>query len=128
MTFWRIWIFWTPGTVSIQSGYFSSNSPHSFFLNIDPKLSPRLLKEILSTLLSKTELLSGFYGKPSRAKWPEWPWDHFMFSSNKSLWCVISNSKSMFPENLDFHFLCLNHLFLFGGQIWKAFMFLEYRI
>ena len=33
-----------------------------------------------------------------------------------------------FPENLDFHFLCLNNLFLFEGQICEAFICLEYRI
>ena len=41
--------------------------------------------------------------------------------------CFAGQSPCV-PENLDFHFLCLNHLFLFGGQICKAFIFLEYRI
>ena len=33
-----------------------------------------------------------------------------------------------FPKTLDFCFLCSSYLFLFGGQIWEAFIFLEYRI
>ena len=40
----------------------------------------------------------------------------------------FEGQSQCFPENHDFHFLCLNNLFLFGGQICEAFIFLEYRI
>ena len=41
--------------------------------------------------------------------------------------CFASQSLC-FPEKLNLCFRCLNNLFLFGGQICEAFMFLEYRI
>ena len=69
-----LWIFMdflVPGTMLIQSG--SKN--HKIcrrncvkWLNIHPEMGPGLLKKSLSTLLSKTELLSGFDGKPAGAK------------------------------------------------------------
>ena len=34
-----------------------------------------------------------------------------------------ARQSQCFPENLDFHFLCLNNIFLFGGQICEAFVF-----
>jgi hypothetical protein len=37
----------------------------------------------------------------------------------------FANQSRCFPENLHFHFLCLNDWFLFGGQICEAFIFLE---
>ena len=40
----------------------------------------------------------------------------------------FAGQSPCFPENLDFHFLCLNNILLFGGQICEAFIFLEYRI
>ena len=40
----------------------------------------------------------------------------------------FTNQSPCFPENPDFRFLCLNNIFLFGGQICEAFIFLEYRI
>ena len=40
----------------------------------------------------------------------------------------FTNQSPCFPENPDFHFLCLDSIFLFGGQISEASMFLEYRI
>ena len=40
----------------------------------------------------------------------------------------FAGQSPCFPEYLDFHFLCFNNLFLFGGEICEAFMFLEYRI
>ena len=41
--------------------------------------------------------------------------------------CVVCQSPC-FPENHDFHFLCLHNVFLFEGQICEAFICLEYRI
>ena len=40
----------------------------------------------------------------------------------------VAGQSLCFPENHDFHVLCLNDLFLFGGQICGAFKFLEYRV
>ena len=40
----------------------------------------------------------------------------------------FAGQSPCFHENLDFHSLCLNNLFLSGGQICEAFIFLEYRM
>ena len=40
----------------------------------------------------------------------------------------FAGQSQCFLENHDFHFLCLNNLFLFGGHICEAFICLEYRI
>ena len=40
----------------------------------------------------------------------------------------FAGQSPCFPENLNFHFLCLNNLCLFGGQICEAFICLEYTI
>ena len=40
----------------------------------------------------------------------------------------FAGQSQCFPENHDFHFLCLNNLFLFEGQICETFICLEYRI
>ena len=51
-----------------------------------------------------------------------------VFIKNVTLTRVLQVKINVFPKNLDFPFLCLNNLFLFGGEICEAFMFLEYRI
>jgi hypothetical protein len=51
-----------------------------------------------------------------------------VFIKRVTLTRVLQVRVHAFPENLDFHFLCLNNLFLFGGQICEAFILLEYRI
>ena len=50
------------------------------------------------------------------------------FHTNIDFDTSFTRQSRYFPENLDFCSLCLNNLFLFGGQICEAFMFLEYRI
>ena len=50
------------------------------------------------------------------------------FHQNSDFDLCFAGQSPCFPENLDFHFLCLNNLFLFGGQVCEAFIFLEYRI
>ena len=50
------------------------------------------------------------------------------FSENHDIDMHFTNKGQCFPENPDFHFLGLNNIFLSGGQICEAFIFLEYRI
>jgi len=40
----------------------------------------------------------------------------------------FTSQSQCFPENHDFHSLCLNKLVFFGGQICEASIFLESRI
>ena len=40
----------------------------------------------------------------------------------------FTNQSQCFPEHHDFHFLCLNNIFLFGGQVCEAFFLnIEYN-
>ena len=50
------------------------------------------------------------------------------FHKNSDFDLRVTGQSQYFPENPNFDFLCLNNLFLFGGQICGAFIFLEYRI
>ena len=43
------------------------------------------------------------------------------FSKNHDFDMRFTGQSTCIPESLDFHILCLNHWFLFGGQIWDAF-------
>ncbi len=50
------------------------------------------------------------------------------FHQNSDFDMFFRGQSPCFPENLDFHSLCLNNLFLSGGQICEAFILSEYRI
>ena len=47
------------------------------------------------------------------------------FHKNNDFDPCFAGQSPGFPENPDFHFLCLNNLFLFEGQICEAFICLE---
>ena len=50
------------------------------------------------------------------------------FHQNHDFGMCFTGQSQYFPENSDFHFLFLNNLFLFEGQIREALIFLKYRI
>ena len=50
------------------------------------------------------------------------------FHQNSDFDLCFAGQSPCFLENLDFLVLCLDNLFLFGGQICEQFIFLEYRI
>ena len=50
------------------------------------------------------------------------------FHNKSGLDMRFTGHSLCFPENHGFHVLSLNNLCLFGGQIWKAFIFVELKI
>ena len=93
-----------------------------------PEMSPRLLENGFQHFCPKLDFHGGFgrnrLGQNVRI-------DRGIisgFHKNPNFDARVACQSPCFPENLDFHFLCLSIFFLFGGQICEAFICLEYRI
>mgnify|MGYP000302756155 CR=1 FL=1 len=115
---------------SLVRSAFSSNLPykHVTSSNIVPKLSPRLWENGFQHCRQKYNFYCEFMGNRLRQHECNDRGIISRFHGNSDFDKRFASQSQCFPENLDLGFLCLNKLFLFGGQICEAFIFLEYRI